>query len=371
MVMTNATAFQELQIKHDKIKKLLDEKNLDGIIFTTHSSFKWLSCGRANDVLKNDNASLVYFFITPDKKYFIASRSDSSRVMDEELGGLGYEAVLYNWYNESVFDAVKRLGNYIKIGSDFVSDSTDYISNEIASVRAELTEFEIDRYKKTCAEYTALLTDYCMKIKPGMTEIEIANGLLYAGSTRHIRFPALMVGSDERISLYRHPAATNKKVKNYVLFATVMEREGICANVSRSVYFGPAPEELKMKQDAVNTIEATYQSYSTPGITLGELFEKGKKAYEDAGYAGEWENHLQGGISGYSPLEFLAFENSRVKVKENNIMAWNPTIKGAKSEDPAHIAKNEPLQYTIDPRWPSKEYTIRQKKFVRPLILEI
>ena len=107
--------------------------------------------------------------------------------------------------------------------------------NEIASVRSELTEFGIDRYKKTCAEYTALLTDYCMSIKPGMTEIEIANGLLYTGVSRHIRFPVLMVGSDERISSYRHPVATNKKVRNYVLFATVVEREGICANITRSV----------------------------------------------------------------------------------------------------------------------------------------
>jgi Xaa-Pro dipeptidase len=369
--MTNETAFMELQIKHDKIKKLLEEKKLDGIVFTTHSSFKWLSCGRANDVLKNENASLVYFFITPDKRYFIASRSDSFRVMAEELGGLEYEAVLYNWYNESVFDAIKRLGDYKKIGSDFAGDSTVFIPGEISSIRAELTEFEIIRYKKTCAEYTALLTDYCLSIKPGMTEIEIANGLLCAGADRHIRFPALMVGSDERISLYRHPAATDKKAEKYVLFATVIEREGICANVSRSVYFGAAPEELKAKQDVVNTLEASYQAYSTPGVTLGEIFEKGKKAYGDTGYAGEWENHLQGGISGYSPLEFLAFENSPVKIKENNIVVWNPTIKGAKSEDPVHISKNGPLQYTIDSRWPSKEYTISQKKFIRPVILEI
>ena len=369
--MTGKNTLHELQLKHDKIKKLLKEKNLDGIVFTTHSSFKWLSCGRVNDVLKNENASLVYFFITPDKKYFIASRSDSSRVMAEELDGLEYESVLYNWYNESVFDAVKRLGNYKKIGSDFASGSTVFIPDEIASIRAELTEYEIGRYKKTCAEYTALLTDYCLKIKPGMTEIEIANGLLCAGLDRYIKFPALMVGSDERISLYRHPAATDKKVKKYVLFATVVEREGICANISRSVHFGTAPEELKTKQDAVNTIEASYQSYSTPGVTLGEIFEKGKKAYEDTGYAGEWENHLQGGISGYSPLEFLAFENSSVKIKENNIVVWNPTIKGAKAEDPVHISKNGPLQYSIDSRWPSKEYTISQKKFIRPVILEI
>jgi Xaa-Pro dipeptidase len=369
--MANETASLELQIKYGRIKKLLDEKGLDGMVFTTNSSFKWLSCGGTNDVIKNDNASLVYFFLTPDKKYFIASRSDMFRVTDEELGGLGYEPALYNWYNESVFDAVRRLGNFKKLGSDFVNDQAVFMPSEISALRTELTEFELDRYKKTCEEYTALLTDYCKSIKPGMTEIEIAGGLLCAGTKKQLKFPVLMVGSDERISSYRHPAATNKKVKNYVLIATVVEREGICANVSRSVYFGAAPEELKNKQDAVNAIEAAYQSISMPGITLGELFEKGKKAYEEAGYKGEWENHIQGGISGYSPLEFVVLENSSVMVKENNIMGWNPTIKGAKSEDPIHVTKNGPLQYTMDARWPSKEYSAQKGKFVRPLIMEI
>ncbi len=125
---------------------------------------------------------------------------------------------------------------------------------------------------------------------------------------------------------------------------------------------GEAPQELKNKQDAVNTIEAAFQSYSIPGITLGEIFEKGKIAYAESGYAGEWENHLQGGISGYSPLEFLALENSSVMVKENNIMSWNPTIKGAKSEDPVHITKNGPVQYTIDPGWPVKRIFSRERE---------
>ncbi len=369
--MINETLSRELQIKFNRIIKLLDEKGFDGIVFTTNSNFKWLSCGRTNDVIKNDNASLVYFFITPDKNYFIASRSDSLRVANEELMGLGYESVLYNWYNESVFDAIKRIGKYKKIASDFLSGASDFIPGEIAALRSELTESETERYKKTCNEYTKLLTGYCKSLKPGMSEMDIASGLLFEGAKRQMRFPVLMVGSDERISLYRHPTSTLKKVKNYVLFATVVEREGICANVTRSIYFGLLPEELKVKQEAVNTIEAAYQSYSTPGATLGEIFEKGKKAYEEAGCAGEWENHLQGGISGYSPLEFLMLEGSKIAVKENNIMSFNPTIKGAKSEDPVHITKNGPLQYTIDLEWPSKEYLIGKRKYVRPLILEI
>ena len=80
------------------------------------------------------------------------------------------------------------------------------------------------------------------------------------------------------------PVQPGKKIDKYVLIATVAEREGICANFSRSLYFGKAPSEILQKQDAVNQVEATYQYYSRPGTTLGELFEKGKNAYREVGY---------------------------------------------------------------------------------------
>jgi hypothetical protein len=81
---------------------------------------------------------------------------------------------------------------------------------------------------------------------------------------------------------------------------------------------------------------------------------------------------LQGGISGYSPLEFMASENSKIIVRENNIISWNPTVKGAKSEDPHLITKNGAIQLPMDIRWPVKEYGFNEDRiFKRPLILEL
>ncbi|MBU4294150.1 MAG: aminopeptidase P family protein, partial [Actinobacteria bacterium] len=129
-------------------------------------------------------------------------------------------------------------------------------------------------------------------------------------------------------------------------------------------------EELKIKQEAVNYVIANYYYHSKPGITLGELFEVGKKAYSTAGYPGEWENHIQGGIAGYKPLEFLVLPGSKVTVDNNNILGWNPTIKGAKAEDPTLVQNGEAIQFSIDKRWPYSEVEVEGKKFLRPDILE-
>ena len=361
----------EIGLKQEKVDKLLEENDLDGMIFSTNANFKWLSCGGVNDVIKNDNTSLVYLFFTKGKRYLIASRSDSSRVMEEELDGLGYDSLLYNWYDEDVLDGIKKTDFKGRLGADIQIADAAVLSDKLASTRAVLTEPELKRYKALCREYTKILTGYCKTLKPGLTEKEIAAGLAFEGNKLGMRFPVLMVGSDERISSYRHPCATFKKVSKYVLFATVIEREGICANVSRSIYFGDPSSDLVQKQDAVNQIISIYQHNSRPGVTLGELFELGKKAYGEVGHGDEWKNHLQGGISGYAPLEFLTIEGSKVKVAENNIMGWNPTIKGAKSEDPIHITKDGPVQYTIDDDWPSKEYKVDGKGYIRPLIMGI
>ena len=360
----------EIQIKHNRVVQLLESNDLDGLLLAKHSSFKWFTCGGMNDVIKNEDISLLYLFITPAGRYLFATRSDADRVMEEELKDLDFELVLYDWYNQSFSDAIQKLG-IKKAGADIAAEGLKFMGTDISLVRTVLTDHEIDRYKKMCQEYKAILTDYCLGLKPGISEIETAAGLAYACGKSGIRLPVLMVGSDDRVFAYRHPCATDKRIEKYVLFATVAEREGICANVTRSIYFGKTPAGLMDKQDAVNQVEATYQFYSRPGVSLGELFEEGKKAYENAGYPGEWENHLQGGISGYAPLEFLTLENSGIIVRENNIMGWNPTIQGTKSEDPILITRTKPVQFTIDSRWPYKDYTVGGKRFVRPLIMEI
>ena len=126
---------KELRIKEKRIVNLLQCKYLSGILLSTQTNFLWFTGGRRNDVIKNDDISLVYLFITKDKKYLVTCNSDIDRVMNEELYDLGFEPILYQWYSQSVFDAVKRISPKGKIGADFAADSIEYIEGDMISLR--------------------------------------------------------------------------------------------------------------------------------------------------------------------------------------------------------------------------------------------
>lgn len=232
-------------------------------------------------------------------------------------------------------------------------------------------DFEVNRVKKLCKEYTELLTDFCLSLKPNLTEVEVAADLSLDCLKCNISPLILMVGSDERIFKYRHPVATNKRIKKYVLIATVVEKDGLNVSISRSIYFGKVPQELRDKQKAVDFIESNYYYYSLPGVSLKELFEIGKKSYLEVGYPDEWENHTQGGIVGYKPREYLVSSNSEIVLNSNNVMGWNPTIRGVKAEDFILVKRGEIEQLSIDRRWPYTEVDIKGNRFLNPKILEI
>lgn len=363
---------KEIDIKHSRLRKLLDSKGLSGVLLSKQSNFQWFTGGKINDVIKNEDKSLVFLFVTESERYLIATRSDGDRVFTEEITGMDFKLFFYNWYDQTAVDVVNEIGIIGRIGADFNQPGLVNINADIVNLRIDLTVYEIDRYKKFCSFYTKLLTDFCInKLKPGISEKVIATNLTYECLKFNIRLPVLMVGSDERVFKYRHPCATEKKLNNYILIATSAERDGLHASLTRSAYFGKIPDELIARQKAVNFVQVYYTVYSIPGTSLKELFKIGKEAYLKVGFKDEWKNHLQGGITGYRPLEYLANATSSAVIRVNNILSWNPTISGVKSEDTILIFSDGPQQLSIDENWPYEEIEVRDKKFKRPEILRL
>ncbi len=362
---------KEIEIKINKLRRLIAQKQLSGVLLSSQTNFLWLTGGRRNEVVKNYDISLVYLFITKDNKYLISSNSDSARVMDEELSGLGFELIKYNWYNQSPLCIIANRYPGTRVGTDFYDPHHDCIEDDLIRLRIDLTKYEIEKVKNFCTDYSIFFTDFCMELKPGLSEKDIANDFTNKLIKRNIRVPVVLVGSDERIFNYRHPVATDKKIEKHILMATVAEREGINISVSRSVYFGKAPKDLSKKQEAVNYIEASYYRNSKPGNKLNRILDSVKKTYEEISYKDEWKNHTQGGIVAYKPREVLATESNDFELKSNYLVNWNPTIPGVKAEDIIIIKEDGIEQLSIDKRWPCTEISIENDKYFKPEIMEL
>jgi Xaa-Pro aminopeptidase len=146
---------------------------------------------------------------------------------------------------------------------------------------------------------------------------------------------------------------------------------GLVCSITRLVYFGHLPAELRRKAEVVARIDAAYISTTRPGQTLDEIFRRATDVYHETGFPNEWQLHHQGGSAGYEPREFIATPTSTEKVTVGQAYAWNPSITGTKSEDTILVGPNGNEIMTEIPGWPMLPIAIDGQTILRPAILEI
>ena len=138
-------------------------------------------------------------------------------------------------------------------------------------------------------------------------------------------------------------------------------RHGLFANLTRFVYFSePTPLERKRAEDAAK-IEAVAFAASTPGASLGEIFEKIASAYAELAYPGEHLRHHQGGTTGYLSRESVACPGSTERIAQSMALAWNPSLPGAKIEDTVLLGHDGLEVLTPDPLWPAMQISGRSR----------
>ena len=145
---------------------------------------------------------------------------------------------------------------------------------------------------------------------------------------------------------------------------------GLICSLTRLIYFGSLPDEVRRKSEAVAQIDADMIAATRPGFTMGDVFQKAQSGYAAAGFPDEWQRHHQGGLAGYAPREVTVVPGSAEPVLVGQAYAWNPSIAGAKSEDTILVGEqtNEVITEMAD--WPYVEVEVSGERFKRPAVLE-
>ena len=133
---------------------------------------------------------------------------------------------------------------------------------------------------------------------------------------------------------------------------------GLAISITRFLHFGALPAELEARFHSTARINAALLDRTQAGATSAELFRTAQAAYSAEGYPGEEQLHHQGGAAGYSEREWLAAPAGREIVLENQAFAWNPSIRGGKTEDTV-LLRNGKIEYlTATPQLPVIEAQI-------------
>jgi len=352
----------------ERVLSFIEEKEIDGVFFRKRSNFSWVTEGKVNHIVNTTENGVADLLITADKKYCITSKMESARIHDEELAGLGYEFITPEWY-EDQDAAVRELCAGKKVASDVpFGDFLDF-GAQLTSLRYSLNEAEISRYRWLSLKAAKAVEATCREIEPGWTEYEIAAHLGSKVVKDGITPQVILVSTDERVFKYRHPIPTDKKLKNYAMIVICAEKNGLVANVTRFVHFGELPRELRENKQKLVQIDLAMNTATRPGAAIKDILQYGFDTYRKVGHGDDWRLLHQGGPTGYASREFLATPEVEGTVQVNQAFAWNPAIKGIKSEDTILVREHENEFLTFTGEWVYMEVEQAGKKYLRPDIL--
>lgn len=361
----------EFNQKQDRLRALLAERKLDALLLQRVSSFAWATCGAASYVNTATTEGAASLLITPSARYLITNNIEVTRLeQEEQLGAQGWEIRTTRWHEAPV--SVAELAKGLKLGADGPYPGATDLSGEIAHLRANLLPEEVERFRQLSRWCAEAMNSAARAVQPGQTEYELAGRLAREAESRGAQCIVNLIATDQRIFSFRHPLPTDKKLERYAMLILCGRRWGLVCSVTRLVHFGPLPDEVRRKMEAVAQIDAEFIAATRPGQKLSAVFQCATAAYAKAGFGDEWHLHHQGGPAGYEPREYVGTPNSTEVVSAGQVYAWNPSITGSKSEDTILVGENGNEVLTEMPGWPTLTMTTEGgQKIARPVILEV
>jgi len=366
--MENGTALPAGRL--ERLAAFLSERSLEAAWFARPANFAWLTGGN-NIVDGAADVGVAAAGYDGDGLVVVTDDIEAGRLADEQLpDGVAVES--YEWHAGSLPAAVGERSPR-PAAADFEVPGLEALN--AGSLRRPLTDDDAARYRELGAAAAGAVEAACREATPDSTEREVAAALGGRLARAGISAPVVLVGGQRRARSYRHCTPTDAGVGGYALVSVTAERGGLYASCTRTVAFDP-PDWLPERHRAACRVEATAlaatRAVGRAGGTAGNVFESVREAYEAVGWPGEWRNHHQGGAAGFAGREWVAAPDATDRVRLPTGYAWNPTVRGAKSEGTVLVEETgyEPL---TDGDWPAVtvEAVGHDERFERPAVLRV
>jgi antitoxin VapB len=328
------TPLEEFETKCLRLRGLILSKGVGAILLSRRSNFAWLTGGAENYVVSSSEGGVGSLVITPKEIFVLATNIEIPRFLEEEVGDLPITGISYPWH-EAEQEPMKTLETVVEgtfVGADGPGWDLD-LSSDIAALRNPLLPPEIDRYRELGQKTTRMMSEVCRSLRPGITELSVAAQLEKTCTEQGLEAYVRLIAFDERIDRYRHPIPTAKELEKRAMVVLCAREKGLIINLTRMVQVGKVDSDLRKRHEACCRVDTVFNLASGPGKGLSEIFRRGVEQYETESFAEEWKLHHQGGTTGYEGRDAFGSRTAKESLVAPCAVAWNPSIRGTKSED--------------------------------------
>lgn len=272
----------------DRVKLLLEEKNLDGILLYKPENRRYAS---------GFTGSTGYVLITKTDAKFITDFRYTEQAATQcdgfEIIEISNTRTIIDVLNESVLSKLgveedfMTYGEFIEFTGKLAETDIVPLEGAILKLRSVKTPDEIKNIEKA-ANITDEAFKYILKfIQPGLTELDIALELEFFMRKKgagKLSFEPI-IASGERSSL-PHGVASDKIVEigDMITLDFGCVYNGYCSDMTRTIVLGRPDGKQKEIYDIVLEAQKTSLEAVRPGITGAELDAIARKIISSSGY---------------------------------------------------------------------------------------
>ncbi len=354
-ILAPAERRQEIDEKTSRMVSMIHRHGLAGFLIRTPSGFGWLTGGCENPVPVLVDAA--------GKKFLLCAEPEGSRLLAEDLNGMGFEWKRVNRHERTGQQAEIARQPWIPpselpFGSDAPGDRATLMQAEFQTLQASINSTEVKKYRWLGKAFAEAVESACKNIPRGMNERAIEAEVFTAVVRRAIVPVSIMVSSDARIVKFGvAPAGDDHKAEQAFLVRVCGRRWGLHVELTRMVSFGAADSRITLRAAAAAQVEARFWALTVPGAYSNTIAAQIESVYE--GMIGRLMNCSPGGRIGYDPAELdKEFEGRGPDYRagpDARVFCWRPCIDGFGMSDTVMLNGDsfEVLTRTAD--WPVLE----------------
>ena len=360
---------QEIATKVDRIIELLKAQKQDGLLIRRNENLAWITAGRLDRrVGLPSNTNVCTILITSSgERFYLAPNNEAARLADEDFPGLGFEAVVWPWYEDGLAPALKKILKAGTFATDQPTGSAPVV--DLTPLRTPLLATEIERFRAAGRHTSAIVSSVLQKLEPGITESRITALVASELWAAQLEPTVLLMAVDDRILKYKHAVVHGDTLKQYGMVNLCARKAGLAVSITRFVHFGPMPQQLVDMFGIAAEVNAALLAASVAGATSSQLYSAAQKAYAAAGFAGEEAQHHQGGPAGYMERDWVVTPNGTQALVNAQALAWNPSIRGGKVEDTTLLLDGKIELLTPTPDLPQVETRVGSASYVSAGVL--
>ncbi|QEN06741.1 M24 family metallopeptidase [Oceanispirochaeta crateris] len=361
----------EINHKIKLIRTMMKDEAMEAVYIKKQANYSWLTAGGLNQVGIGSEMGAFGLLLTMTSLYCVATNIEATRAkVEERLEEKGFEFLIFSWDDEkgesrsiSSIVSPKSIGSDCGMGKD--------LNRQIQKLRFSLVDSEIERYRLLGDQVSRSLEEVLFRVKPGDKECSVIGRLTESLWDHRIDYITIFCASDHRITNFRHPIATEKKIEKRVMLGVNARKGGLIVCLTRFLQFGPVDSQLhKQYRDNVE-IDCRMIEATVPGTPVNEILKLAVREYSRLGYESEYKNHHQGGSIGYQGRDYRVNFDSPYLVQNNQGFCWNPSISGTKSEDTILATNGTPEFITHPCSFPTITVETETDRYIRPDILSV